>query len=113
MPQAAVCTWCTRTSRLETRVVCTGVLSTGKPCGLHRILERSTHCQSCGSFAYARVPPSVGDVPALYADLVLLLSDLVAVDPSPEVLALVSSVSELQVKALRELPGTEPTERCE
>lgn len=110
MPQAAVCS-SLRTSPRETRVECQGILSTGRRCGLHRILEHSAKCFSCGSFAYARVKPTLGDVPAIYADLVVLLGELVDVVPSPEVLAVVARVSELQVAYLRTLPESDPTER--
>jgi hypothetical protein len=109
--QQAVCTWCTRTSRRETRVECTAPRLVGGRCGLQWILEESPSCPSCGSFDYLRVTPSLGDLPAVYADLTLLLSDLVAIDPSPEVLDLVRRVALLQVKCLRTIPLTEVVER--
>ncbi len=105
---AALCNRCTRTARLETRVSCTAVLPTGRPCGAHRIIEHSPTCLVCGGYAYAPVPPSVGDLPAIYADLVHLVGRVFEVDPSPEHLALTRQVADLHAAFLRTFPKSHP-----
>jgi hypothetical protein len=100
----SVCHWCTRTSRRETRVACTAVLLHGRVCGAHRILERTMCCMVCGSYQYARVAPSYGDLPAILADLTVLVADLVSVDPAPAHLALATQLAAIQTAYLATIP---------
>ena len=88
----AVCDSCIRrSSRRETRVQCTRPYSSGRICGAHRILELNETCFVCGSYTYQPVPPSQGDLPALYADLALALADIARLDDSPEAAALIQA----------------------
>lgn len=104
----AVCHWCTRTSRRETRVACTAILSHGRVCGAHRILERHASCLVCGSHHYDRVPPSRGDLPAILADLTVLVADLVSVDPAATHVALARQLAEVQAAYLATIPLPPP-----
>lgn len=104
----AMCSWCTRTARRETRVACTAILSHGRVCGAHRILERAPSCFVCGSHLYERVAPSPGDVPAILADLTVLVADLVSVDPAAAHVALARQLAEVHAAYLATVPVPPP-----
>jgi hypothetical protein len=76
----------------------------GRVCGAHRILERTMCCMVCGSYQYARVAPSYGDLPAILADLTVLVADLVSVDPAPAHLALATQLAAIQTAYLATIP---------
>ncbi len=66
---------------------------TGRTCGAERLLAVSDTCLVCGGAVHARVEPTVGDIPSLYADVARLIADLLQVDPSPEHRALEASLT--------------------
>lgn len=91
---ARPCERCTRSSRRETRVRCTGLHSLHtRRCGAERILELSPACLVCGSHAFEPVTPTRGDVPAILSDVAHLVADLMTADASPEHVALAAAVA--------------------
>lgn len=79
---------------LTSRVRCTQVNRlTRRPCGAERVLGFSPTCFVCGGATFERVHPSPGDIPALYADLAGLATDLLRVDPSPAHRAILTAVA--------------------
>lgn len=107
MDDGRICTWCTRTSQRKTRVSCARARENGRPCGAQWDLELRDNCPVCLSFAYTRVPPTAGDLPGLYADLVLLTEDLLKVEASDAHRDLARTVAELRANFVRAY-GTEP-----
>jgi hypothetical protein len=62
-------------------------------CSAHRDPALSAKCLVCGATAADPVPPSVGDLTALYAQLLDTAVALYRVQPSPEVAAVCEAVT--------------------
>ena len=91
---ARPCERCTRSSRRETRVRCTGTHSLHRrPCGAERIVELAPTCMVCGAHTFERVEPTRGDIPTLLDDLTALVADLLTIEASPEHAALAAAVA--------------------
>ncbi len=78
---------------MQQRVACQG--QPGHPCGAHRDLALSARCLVCGCIASRPVPPTVGDC---YVALSKWASDLFALHPSPDNLAIIQALSKASLR---------------